>query len=271
MGSLIGWLRNNGWFWLFVVYAIATILQYAEQGWHFVLTASGIGLIIALLTTVFSNLRALVRIYRRIKYYFGPSIFKWTASADFDVRVNKFTTIAVEEKNLVTLFKKALEKNGLPINEFGSPAPSRDKFGNLIIFTKEYYMNTVISLTDNGEEDNEGYSLYEINFKTYAALRYRDKNKAINGILLELYKLFEKKYFPSTEKYSIHLELENVPDDFWKKQFVREFLPSEVSNFSIRTNLTRSVQEASNKGISLTTDRREELYSAINDLILRIS
>ncbi|MFE7821832.1 hypothetical protein ACFU1R_27130 [Priestia megaterium] len=266
------WFTKHKWVILLAIYLFALTLQIIAKGWETFYTSAGIGLIVAILATVFNNSRNVKKIFRKIKYFFGYGMFKWEANSVFIVRKDIFGTLSSQEETLKKISKDALEHNDISVKGSEAIQMSFDKLRNLKIFLEEYVMYLDISITDADYMDEDENALIAVTIKTKASLRYRDNNKAINGLLLDFYYFFEKQYNPTEQKYTFKIQPENMPKDFLKKHFINEYSSDEVDAFSITSMKSKSsVERVNQKLLSLTTDRREELNSAIKNLILRLS
>lgn len=264
------WVSNNKWIFLIILYMIALFFQYKTYQWGLLKTAPGIGLIIAVLTTLFTNMRSLKRLIRKIKFFFGFGLFKWEAQATFNVRGTKFLSLKKEEDNIIQLMKSALEDNNEKVTS-KSIEPSYDKIGNLKLLVEKYVAYFDISVTDLDAQDDDGFAVKTININTKASLRYKDSNKAINGLLLDFYYQFEQKYNPVSQKYDVTIEPSDFEKNYMKKQFINELTPDEVSSFSINNKTSRVVENINEKNINFVTNRREDLNNLIKSAILRLS
>ncbi|AMQ19673.1 hypothetical protein [Geobacillus sp. JS12] len=265
------WVAHNKWFILVIIYLIALCIQIYKNGWGVLFTSSGIGLSIALCATIYNNSRSVKKFFRKIKYFLGFGMFKWEANAVFTVRKDRLPSLTSQESELEKIARKALENNGLDSKQPDAVQPSFDKLKNLKLFLKKYVMYLNVTLTDADFVDDDGNDLVYVNIKTDASLRFKDNNKAINGILLDFYFFFEQHYKPIEQKYSFKIEPEDMPRNFLIKQFINEFTQDEVDGFSIKVKNPRANEEVNEKYLSLTTNRREELNGSIRNMLLRLS
>jgi hypothetical protein len=224
-------------------------------------------LIIVVLTTLFTNLRGLKKLMRKIKFFLGFGLFKWEAQATFSVRDSKFLSIKKEEESIIQLMKSALEENNEKVTN-KSIEPSYDRFGSLKLFVEKYVAYFDISVTDLDEQDDDGFSVKTIKINTKASLRYKDSNKAINGLLLDFYYQFEQKYSPVSQKYDVTIAPVDFEKNYMKKQFINELTPDEISSFSINNNSKRAIENINEKNINFVTNRRENLNYLIKSAIL---
>jgi hypothetical protein len=269
--DLKNWFTKNKWIFLVLIYIGALTIQVVTKGWSTLLTSAGIGLIIALIATVFNYSRQAKRILRHIKYFLGYGMFKWEANSVFTIKKDAFPTLTSQEAILRKISKESLENNNISLNA-ESIQISYDRMRNLKIFLEQYVMYLDLSITDADYTDDEGNDLIYVNIKTKASLRYRDNNKAINGVLLDFYYFLERHYNPIDQKYSFSIQPENMPKDFLKKQFIQEYSAEEIDSFSIISKKTKSsVEKVNHKLLTLTTNRREDLNKSIKELILRLS
>ncbi|MBN8253861.1 hypothetical protein [Priestia flexa] len=266
------WFTNNKWIVLLLVYLAALILQFISKGWSALPTSAVIGLIVAIVATTFNNSREVKRLFRKIKYFLGFGMFKWEATSVFTVKKTMFKNSREQEEILRKIAKECLEDNDIDTKKSDSIQTSFDKAKNLKLFIEAYVMYLDISVTDADSYDDDGDELVYVTIKTKASLRYKDNNKAINGVLLDFYYRFEKKYSPQEQKYTVQIQPENMSKDFLTKNFINEFYPNEVSSFNITSKQSKStIETVSHKLLSLTTDRREELNNSIKNLILKLS
>lgn len=264
------WFTNHKWIVLVLVYFIALYFQYRTYQWGVFKTAAGIGLILALLTTLFTNSKNLKKLIRRIKFFFGFGIFKWEAQAVFNVRISKFSSLKKEEINITEILKEALKEKNENITS-DSIQPSYDKIGNLKLLVDKYVAYFDISYTDLEEEDDDGFRLKTLSINTKASLRYKDNNKAINGLLLDFYYNIEQKYNPVNQKYTITITPEDFEKNYMKKQFINELTPDEFSTFNINNSTQRVYENINEKNINFVTNRREDLNNLIKSAILKLS
>jgi hypothetical protein len=265
------WIANNKWFLLLVIYVFALFMQIYKNGWGVFLTSAGIGLSVAIFATIFNNSRSVKKIFRKIKYFFGFGMFKWEATAVFTVRKDNLPSLTSQESEFEKIARKALENNGINTKQPDEVQPSFDKLKKLKIFLKKYVMYLDIALTDADFTDDDGNALVYVTIKTDASLRFKDNNKAINGILLDFYYFFEQHYKPIEQKYTFKIEPEDMPKNFLTKQFINEFTHDEVDKFLIKVKNPKANEEVNEKYLTLTTKRREELNGAIKNMLLRLS
>lgn len=247
------------------------IFQFSINKWRFIITPAGIGLIIALLTTILTNSKAVKKFLRKIKYFIGFSMFKWEAQADFTIkRDNINSTLEAEEEKILKILLLSLKNNKENHNK-KDVRISYSKHRNMILTIKDYVVDMEFSLTDLAGIDDDGDEVIALKIKTIASLRYKDSNKAIEGILLEFYYQLCKKYEPSYEKYTFTIEPEKAGKDYMKKIFINEYDPDEITAFEIRNNNTRYNEFVTQKSINFVTKRRDELKNLVKSAILRLS
>ncbi|MCY8103402.1 hypothetical protein [Bacillus mojavensis] len=265
------WFADNKWIYLTTLYIIAMIFQFTINKWRFIITPAGIGLIIAFFTTILTNSKPIKKFLRKIKYFIGFSMFKWEAQADFVIkRDNLNSTLVAEEEAILELLLTAL-KNNKENHDKKDVRVSYSKNRNLILTIKNYVVDMEFALTDLDDIDDEDDEVRSLKIITIASLRYKDSNKAIEGILLEFYYLLCKKYAPSSEKYTFTIEPEKVGKDYMKKIFINEYESDEITAFEIRSNNTRYSEFVTQKSIKFVTKRREELKDLVKRAILRLS
>ncbi|MFP7229122.1 hypothetical protein SFB99_12955 [Bacillus altitudinis] len=265
------WFSNNKWIILILLYIVAMTIQFINSGWHFVYSAAGIGLIIALISTLLTNSKPIKRILRKLKYFIGFSMLKWTAQADLEISLmNINSKLVVEEDEILKTLLIALKNNDENHGK-NDVRISYSKSGNLILTIKKYVVDMEFILTDLDNISEDDQELRTLKITTIASLRYKDSNKAIEGILLEFYYLLNKKYEPVTEKYSFTIEPENVGKDYMKKIFINEYEPDEISDFEILSNNRRYTEFVTKSNIIFVTKRREELKNLVRNAILRLT
>lgn len=264
------WFSNNKWIYLVILYIIAMYFQYRASGIKFITTSAGIGLLIALLGTLFTNARSVKRVIRKIKFFMGFGMFKWDAQANFSVRYNDFKSVQAEEEAIIKMLSEVLKENEIKVDK-KSIEPSYGKQRNLKFLVTKYVLSLDISFSDAEMTDDEGFALGWIKINALATLRYKDSNKAIHDILLDFYREFEKKYSPSEQKYSITIEPEDLEKNFMKKHFINEYTPDEITSFNIICNGKKSTETINQNNITFVTKRREELHHMVKNAILRLS
>ncbi|KMJ59397.1 hypothetical protein AB685_00455 [Bacillus sp. LL01] len=264
------WMTNNKWIVLLLLYGAALIIQVINNGASVFGSVVGIGLIIAIISTFLDNSRKAKQTLRACKHFFGYGMFKWEAIGVFTVRKEQVPTLFSKERVFKEIAEKSLKNSNITLTH-DSVQTSFDRLSNLKVFIEKYVMYLDISLTDAEIYDDDGKDLVYITIRTVASLRYRDNNKAINGILLDFYYFFEKEFIPSEEKYTVIVEPENMPKDYLVKQFLIEHKPNEVESFNILSKSTSTVEKISHRNITLTTDRREILSGALKKLVLKIA
>jgi len=79
------WVKNNKWIVLIILYVIAIIFQFHSNKWGFLGTSAGIGLIIALISTLFTYSNLIKKFIRKTKFFIGPSMFKWEATSSVNI------------------------------------------------------------------------------------------------------------------------------------------------------------------------------------------
>lgn len=264
------WFSNNKWILLVLVYIVALVFQYTTYQWGLFLTPAGISLSVALVATLFSNSRSLKTLVRKIKFFFGFGLFKWEAQATITVRASKFDTLKKQEETLIELLKEAMKNNDIKLNS-NSVDPSYDKLGRLKLLVEKYVAYFDISLSDLDEQDDDGFAVKTLTITTKASLRYKDSNKAINGILLDFYHNIEHKYNPVLQKYTVTIEPVDFEKNFMKKHFINELVPDDITSFQITCKSPRVWETINDKNINFVTNRREELNQLIKNAILRLS
>ncbi|WP_144467666.1 ABC transporter permease family protein [Bacillus toyonensis] len=265
--DLKNWFSNNKWICLVVVYVVAIFFQYKANGIGFIKTSAGIGLVVALLTTILTNARSVKRFIRKIKFFLGFGMLKWDADATFAVRYKDFKTIKAEEENIRNLLFKALKDNGVE-NERLEPSYGGQ---NLKILIEKYVISLDFSFSDAEMTDDEDFALGWVKIRTLASLRYKESNKAIHEILMDFYRYFEQKYNPTEQKFTVSIQPENFEKNFMKKQFINEYTPDEITKFNITCANPRAIESVNEKNISFVTDRREELQNMVKNATLRLS
>lgn len=266
------WITNHKWLCLIIIYLVALGIQMYNNGASAILSAAGIGLMIAILTTLFKNSRKLKKLLRKIKYFLGFGMFQWEANSVFTVKKEELRSLKLHEEEFIELSTAALEHNNIPVKKNISVQTSFDKLNNLKIYLDKYVMYLDVTLTDADMVDDDGDELVYVTIKTRASLRYRDNNKAINGLLLDFYYFFEKKFNPIEQKYTFKIKPENMAKDFLKSHFINEFSANEIESFNIISKKSKTtIEKVNEKVLTITTDRREELNGAIKNLILRLS
>jgi hypothetical protein len=265
-------ITNHKWIVLLFIYFIALGIQIYNLGLNAFISAAGIGLVIAILTTILNHSRLVKKTLRKIKHFLGFGMFKWEAVSVFTIKKDAINSLKSQEEEFIKLSTAALEHNKIDIKKNVSVQTSFDKLNNLKIFLDEYVMYLDVSITDADMNDDDGNELIYLTIKTRASLRFRDNNKAINGLLLDFYYFTEKKYNPTEQKYTFKIEPENMSKDFLKSHFINEFSVDEIDSFNITSKKSKTtIEKVNEKVLTITTDRREELNSAIRNLILRLS
>lgn len=264
------WIGNNKWIILVVVYLIALGFQFKTHKWGLFINPAGISLIVALLATLFGYSRSLKSLVRKIKFFLGFGLFKWEAQATMSVRVTKFDSLKKQEETIMKLLNDALLENNEKVNN-RSVQPSYDRLGNLKLLIEKYVAYFDISLSDLDEQDDDGFAIMTLKITTKASLRYKDSNKAINGILLDFYHNLEQMYNPVSQKYVVTIEPMDFEKNFMKKHFINDLIPDDISSFQIYCKSPRVHETISDKNINFVTNRREELNQLIKNAILRLS
>lgn len=247
------------------------LFQYSINQWGFVITPAGIGLIIAFFTTIMTNCKPIKKLLRKIKYFIGFSMFKWEAQANFTIKRDTLkSTLVAEEEKILELLLSSLKKN----NENSDKKAVRISYSknrNLILTIKDYVIDMEFSLIDLDEIDDDGDEVRILKIDTIASLRYKDSNKAIEGILLDFYYLLCEKYEPSFEKYTFTIEPEKVGQDYMKKIFINEYDADEITAFEIRKNRPQFDEYVTQKNIKFATKRRDQLKGLVKSAILKLS
>ncbi|MDM5429080.1 hypothetical protein [Bacillus mycoides] len=264
------WFSNNKWVYLAALYIIAMIFQYRASGIKFITTAAGIGLLIALLGTILTNVKSIKRVIRKIKYFMGFGMFKWDAQATFTVRYTDFKSVQAEEENIIKILSTVLKENEIKVNQ-KSIDPSYGKQRNLKLLVTEYVLSLDVSFSDAEMTDDDDFALGWLKVNALATLRYKDSNKAIHDVLLDFYRELEKKYSPTEQKFSITIEPKDLEKNFMKKHFINEYTPDEITSFNIICKGARSREVINEKNITFITNRREELHHMVKNAILRLS
>lgn len=266
--DIIEYAKKYWWTLLLGLYIVSVIIKFNKEGPAGLATVAGISLLVAIVQTIANNSRNMKRAYRYLKYFIGFGTFVWDTNAKFLVRgTYRLSDHNAEIKKFV---EEALKQNNIKYKHDDIEV-SADKLGRIKIYVSPLSVYLSLDVTDAEQRDDEGFALFWLNIRARTSLRYKNMNKVINGFLIDYYKLLDDRYGPVDQKYTVKVNVEGMAESFLKEQFIKEFSPSEVTKFTIMVKSSRSNQEITEKQISVTTNRREELVNSVKDLLLRLS
>lgn len=261
--------KRYWWIGLLILYFVAAYLRYEAEGLTGFISVAGVTLVAAIFALVMNNSAYFKKIFRKIKYFIGYNSFNWDTSATFLVRGNY--KLADQISSIETIIKSVLSANGIKIKSKDQIEISKDSMGGIKVFVSPYSLYLSIDSTDADMTDNDQFSLTNMVIRARTSLRYKQTKKIVSGFIVDLFRAFDDKYGPIEQKYSMKIVLEGMSKNFFKEQFIKEFRPDEIQNFSIIVKNPRSYQEVTHSHLTITTDRREELVESVSTLILRMT
>lgn len=261
-------VKKYWWVVLLALYLISFCIKLSAEGWATFTTTAGIALLVAIIQTVSNNSRLLRKAFRYLKYFVGFGTFVWDTNAKYLIRGSY--KLSDQTGDIKKIVESALKENKIKFKHDDIEI-SADKLGRTKIYVGPLAIYLNLDVTDAEQRDDDGFALFWLNIRARTSLRYKNMSKVINGFLIDFYSGIDDKYGPIDQKYTVKVNVEGMAENFFKEQFIKEFSPHEVTKFSIMVKSSRSNQEVTEKQISITTNRREELVSSVKNLLIRLS